>query len=227
MDVGPARAGEALDEAFHQSARRNLKEFKKVLKEGATRTSGEKRQPDSIRRNQVKRQRRKEKKTHSKDDAERDCNHAIAQELEAPRGEFLARMAAMSMFSVASEAKGASTTGENEVEVWNRTAPSEQEEFKWWMGAVFDVAWVLVLLLLVWGVLKLLRWLWGRFGFGRDQKPKGGKGGSSPGSSPSKSRQKTSGSILSRKERCLGRRRKLPSLGAPKLQRRGQSLCEY
>ena len=61
-DVDPSQAGEALDNAFAQSARNNLKEFKQLLREEAHQEQKKKkRQPDSSRRRKEKKQRRKEK----------------------------------------------------------------------------------------------------------------------------------------------------------------------
>ncbi|CAK9112079.1 tRNA 2'-phosphotransferase 1 [Durusdinium trenchii] len=78
-EVPPAEGGGVLNKAFSESAKANLKEFRQILREEAqVEATIKKRKPDSERRKKIKKDRRKEKKSNTKDDAERDHNHAIA-----------------------------------------------------------------------------------------------------------------------------------------------------
>ena len=78
-EVPPAAGGGVLNKAFSESAKANLKEFRQILREEAqVEATIKKRKPDSERRKKIKKDRRKEKKSNTKDDAERDHNHAIA-----------------------------------------------------------------------------------------------------------------------------------------------------
>eukprot|EP00435_Cladocopium_sp_Y103_P029310 s607_g7.t1 len=79
MDVDPVEGGQAIDAALDESARADLQAFRDSLRTAAQQGRGERgRPPDSDRRRKLKKQRKREKKGHSKDDAERDRNHAIA-----------------------------------------------------------------------------------------------------------------------------------------------------
>ena len=63
MDVDPTEAGEALDQAMNDRARKELREFRKAVKqEDASGPVGRSHQKDSKRRKKVKKQRAKEKR---------------------------------------------------------------------------------------------------------------------------------------------------------------------
>ena len=84
-EVPPEEGGQVLDEEFAASARANLAEFKQVLREEArVEKKGEGRQPDSARRKKLKKERRRERK-NTKDDSDRDRNHAIAHSVGSER----------------------------------------------------------------------------------------------------------------------------------------------
>ena len=78
IDLPPEEGAKALDDAFAASAKANLDEFRKVLKEEAAQGQAtKKRKPDSAQRKKIKKQRKRER-GNTKDDAERDRNHSVA-----------------------------------------------------------------------------------------------------------------------------------------------------
>ena len=159
-DVDPEKAGEALDDAFKESSRRNLKEFRAVLQEQAQKEVREKRrQPDSQRRKQVKRQRQKEKKANSKDDADRDRNHAIAHPKSTGSAASISPGAGVTLglSALTRPVDGANADECKAVEVLGRMTPNEQYEFDLWTGVIFDVLWILMILLLLWIFYRCVR----------------------------------------------------------------------
>ena len=81
MDVDPAEAGKVLDKALHDAAQKDLRTFRADLQNEARREGNwNKRAPDTASRKKIKKQRKREGQGHTKDDAERDRNHAIAHQ---------------------------------------------------------------------------------------------------------------------------------------------------
>ena len=81
LDVDPAEAGKVLDKALHDAAQKDLRTFRADLQNEARREGNwNKRAPDTASRKKIKKQRKREGQGHTKDDAERDRNHAIAHQ---------------------------------------------------------------------------------------------------------------------------------------------------
>ena len=81
LDVDLAEAGKVLDKALHDAAQKDLRTFRADLQNEARREGNwNKRAPDTASRKKIKKQRKREGQGHTKDDAERDRNHAIAHQ---------------------------------------------------------------------------------------------------------------------------------------------------
>ena len=81
LDVDLAEAGKVLDKALHDAAQKDLRTFRADLQNEARREGNwNKRAPDTASRKKIKKQRKREGQGHTKDDAERDRNHAIARQ---------------------------------------------------------------------------------------------------------------------------------------------------
>jgi hypothetical protein len=151
-EVPPAEGGTVLDQAFAASARANLQEFKRVLKEEANEeTRANKRKPDSDRRKKIKKERRREKKANTKDDAERDRNHAVAHGQPKPEASISPGLRGAVLASAVGAARG--DTLENLVE------DERGYTFDLASGILFDLFLVTVVLGLIWMCASTSLWL--------------------------------------------------------------------
>eukprot|EP00438_Fugacium_kawagutii_P016374 Skav203835 [mRNA] locus=scaffold4932:42892:55316:- [translate_table: standard] len=106
VDIPPEEQGEALNASFAASARANLAEFQQVLRaEAAQEKVEKKRKPDSARRKKLKKQRRRDR-ANTRDDAERDRNHAIAHSAPRPEASFSPGLQGLALASLIPGAKG-------------------------------------------------------------------------------------------------------------------------
>eukprot|EP00438_Fugacium_kawagutii_P035674 Skav231659 [mRNA] locus=scaffold823:44885:57127:- [translate_table: standard] len=152
-EVAPEEGGQMLDDAFAASAKANLTEFKKILKEEAKQEKEvRKRKPDSERRKKIKKDRRKAKKANTKDDAERDQNHAIAHRPARSEASFSPGLQGVVIASLVN--MGQST----EVDLAGQeTSPQDQWSshdglltFDFVSGMVFDLVAVTLLMIACW-----------------------------------------------------------------------------
>eukprot|EP00435_Cladocopium_sp_Y103_P026666 s2518_g6.t1 len=147
-------AGEVLDQAFRESAQANFAEFKSILREEAKKEQEKKRrQPDSERRKKLKKLRRKEKKENSKDDAERDRNHAIAQPGARPAASFSPGVASAMLVAGVPRVAGESGAFTQEIE------GALPIVFDMLAGALFDLVLMTVFLGTLLAVWSCVRWL--------------------------------------------------------------------
>eukprot|EP00435_Cladocopium_sp_Y103_P036177 s3627_g9.t1 len=152
-EVSPSEGGEVLDEAFAASAKANLAEFKRVLREEARgEKKGKPRQADSDRRKKIKKDRRKEKKPNTKDDAERDRNHAIAHGKGGSVASFSPGLQGMVLAATVGMSQGMKSEGID---------PAGKEEYPFDMasGAFFDLGVAMLMLGMLWLCLSASRLL--------------------------------------------------------------------
>eukprot|EP00435_Cladocopium_sp_Y103_P067566 s528_g30.t1 len=152
-EVSPSEGGEVLDEAFAASAKANLAEFKRVLREEARgEKKGKPRQADSDRRKKIKKDRRKERKAHTKDDAERDRNHAIAHGKGGSVASFSPGLQGMVLAATVGMSQGMKSEGVD---------PAGKEEYPFDMasGAFFDLGVAMLMLGMLWLCLSASRLL--------------------------------------------------------------------
>lgn len=209
LDVSPEEAGGVLDEAFHDSARQNLKEFRTLLKEEANKSVGfRKRQPDSEKRKKFKKQKRKERKGNCRDDADRDRNHAIAHSGRSPEASFspgIVGLTALAALPTASGERILEESAEDLMEVW---------VFDVVTGAIFDIVLLMAILASLWMV-------WAGISYGC-QSWQNHPHRRSPGSGPKPAVEKVGGSRrkvrfnLPRKGRGAPVKAETPFLGGPR-----------
>eukprot|EP00435_Cladocopium_sp_Y103_P035201 s1779_g9.t1 len=163
-EVSPSEGGEVLDEAFAASAKANLAEFKQVLKEEARgEKKGKPRQADSDRRKKIKKDRRKAKKANSKDDSERDRNHAIAHETKGSGASFSPGLRGAILAVTVGKSQGrkfAELAGDSGEYLGDRT----DGEFLLdkMSGVLFDLGTAMLLLGMLWLCLSVSRLVQGK-----------------------------------------------------------------
>eukprot|EP00435_Cladocopium_sp_Y103_P043132 s1182_g12.t1 len=164
-EVPPEEGGQVLDAAFSESAQANLAEFKQLLREEAREEKKQnKRKPDSERRKKIKKERRKERKANTRDDAERDRNHAIAHHGTGSVASFLPGLQGVLVASTPTLSKGLGY----EIE----SAPEEAVyPFDMASGMAFDLVMMMLFLGLVWAGVSLVLKLKHRLGEGRRTLP--------------------------------------------------------
>eukprot|EP00438_Fugacium_kawagutii_P005313 Skav210287 [mRNA] locus=scaffold475:3020:13981:- [translate_table: standard] len=152
-EVPPEEGGQKLDEAFAASAKANLAEFKQVLKREAQEEKvARKRKPDSERRKKIKKDKRKERKANSRDDAERDRNHAIAHSSERPVASSSPGLQGVVIATLISKTQGYAVdkrVGANLTDVSPGGDGETQHLFDTFSGMAFDLCAVLLLLFLM------------------------------------------------------------------------------
>eukprot|EP00435_Cladocopium_sp_Y103_P049677 s776_g15.t1 len=152
-EVSPSEGGEVLDEAFAASAKANLAEFKRVLREEAkAERKGKPRQADSERRKKIKKDRRKEKKANTKDDAERDRNHAIAHGTGRSEASFSPGLPGVILTATTGVSRGMESEG---------AIPVEERDYTFGVasGVLFDLGVVMMVFGTLWLCLSTIRLL--------------------------------------------------------------------
>eukprot|EP00438_Fugacium_kawagutii_P003850 Skav230671 [mRNA] locus=scaffold2185:281771:289747:+ [translate_table: standard] len=176
-EVPPEEGGQMLDDAFAASAKANLAEFKQVLKKEAQEEKVErKRKPDSARRKKIKKDRKRERKANSKDDAERDRNHAIAHQPQGSVASFSPGPFGVVTAMLAQGAQGAMVWAEeSELNTFDHGVGFAQSQdiqrndedrvfpFDVFSGVLFDLGAVLLALLFGWLLQSFVRYLWKKF----------------------------------------------------------------
>eukprot|EP00438_Fugacium_kawagutii_P025619 Skav209722 [mRNA] locus=scaffold528:374935:391817:- [translate_table: standard] len=176
-EVPPEEGGQLLDDAFAASAKANLAEFKQVLKKEAQEEKVErKRKPDSARRKKIKKDRKKERKANSKDDAERDRNHAIAHQPQGSVASFSPGPLAVAAATLFQGAQGRTVptpevgapVPEAEGGFGLTFGPQEHsgeggDYSDGFQGELFDLWAVVLLLLFGWLLQSFVRILWKKF----------------------------------------------------------------
>eukprot|EP00438_Fugacium_kawagutii_P015705 Skav235328 [mRNA] locus=scaffold520:603852:614712:+ [translate_table: standard] len=176
-EVSPEEGGQILDDAFAASAKANLAEFKQVLKKEAQEEKVErKRKPDSARRKKIKKDRKKERKANSKDDAERDRNHAIAHQPQGSVASFSPGPLGVVTAMFTQGAQGAMVwVEESELDSINSGVGLAQSQdvqrieedgmlpFDVFSGVLFDLGAVVLVLLLGWLLQSFGWYLWRKF----------------------------------------------------------------
>ena len=212
QDVDPATGGEAIDEALNTSAREDLQRFRETLRAEAEQGKDKKsRPPDSDRRRKLKKQKKREKQGHSKDDAERDHNHAIAHVRPGGRQLSEARFSPGRLLLpiLVSAANGRDLTEGKEL-------PSQLAEvyvFDQLSGALFDVLLAMLTLTLAWGLWQVVKT------FGGKEPPKGALRESSRSRKVGGTRKKVRFNIPKKGRRIEGDPQ-VPFLGGPKAAKR-------
>ena len=212
QDVDPAKGGEAIDEELNASAREDLQRFRETLRAEAEQGKDKKsRPPDSDRRRKLKKQKKREKQGHSKDDAERDHNHAIAHVRPGGRQPSEARFSPGRLLLpiLVSAVNGRGLTEIEEL-------PSQLAEvyvFDQLSGALFDVLLAMLTLTLAWGLWQVVK------AFGGKEHPKGALGEGPPSRRVGGTRKKVRFNLPKKGRRIEGDPQ-VPFLGGPKAAKR-------
>eukprot|EP00438_Fugacium_kawagutii_P005702 Skav227832 [mRNA] locus=scaffold948:391182:404479:+ [translate_table: standard] len=152
-EVPPEEGGQMLDDAFAASAKANLTEFKKILKEEAKQEKDvRKRKPDSERRKKLKKERRRARKANTKDDAVRDQNHAIAHRPTRSEASFSPGLQGVVLAAVVNlgQSKEMTSAGQEKPMRDQGNAQDNLLPFDLVSGVVFDLVAVTLVMLAFW-----------------------------------------------------------------------------